>query len=526
MNFKNLLISASLIATMPALAATYYVTPEGAGTKDGSNWENAFGIEELITQAAANSNGDIYNLAGGTYKPSQTVVFKTATGAILNGSADGERTIFSGDKDDNNRATSGDANRLIRFQPNTAHGAKTNLVQINDIDFTCVYTVSNDGTDNMGALMIDNAGYVEVNSCNFYNNWSDGSRGGAAALFYRSNVVLTNCVFRNNSANYRGVIRLTSNANTKGYTTFQNCVFKDNKNYHNLGGVICAQQSQQVNLIGCTMTLNSAATQGGAIYINGKDASYANHLMIVNSTIAGNTVSGDVTEDGQIYSTQGGNISVINSIIVSRSETTKDFYFGSGGDATKFSFVSGGYNVAGSVAGVPAPAAETEAASVVLMSDSDSDSDINWLPTDHVSADNTYAEVFGTNTLNSDNQLIPAKYFAGAGSEQVKAATSNWGLPESADFGDSAEGDTPGSYAVSAGDLQTGVDEIVTENEVGSITAIGVNCYRIAGARCIEAYTISGAQVAVVAGDVIDLNSLQNGIYVLRAGNKSFKVIK
>lgn len=103
------------MAAVPMFAATYYVTPEGAGSKDGSSWENAFGVEELITAAENNENGDIYNFAAGVYQPSKTVVFKTATGATLNGSAEGERTIFSGDKDGNNNPDDGDANRLIRF---------------------------------------------------------------------------------------------------------------------------------------------------------------------------------------------------------------------------------------------------------------------------------------------------------------------------------------------------------------------------------------------------------------------------
>ena len=48
------------MASMPAFAATYYVTPDGAGTKDGSSWENAFGVAEFRTKASTNVNGDVY----------------------------------------------------------------------------------------------------------------------------------------------------------------------------------------------------------------------------------------------------------------------------------------------------------------------------------------------------------------------------------------------------------------------------------------------------------------------------------
>ena len=44
------LFAAMLAATTTALAATLYVTPTGAGNKDGSDWANAFaGIQAAET---------------------------------------------------------------------------------------------------------------------------------------------------------------------------------------------------------------------------------------------------------------------------------------------------------------------------------------------------------------------------------------------------------------------------------------------------------------------------------------------
>jgi len=47
------------------LAANLYVTPSGAGTKDGSNWDNSWS-PDVITWGAIKP-GDIILLAGGTY---------------------------------------------------------------------------------------------------------------------------------------------------------------------------------------------------------------------------------------------------------------------------------------------------------------------------------------------------------------------------------------------------------------------------------------------------------------------------
>lgn len=47
--------------------ATKYVTPEGAGDKDGSSWANAFGTAELATNIASSGNGDIFYIFSGNY---------------------------------------------------------------------------------------------------------------------------------------------------------------------------------------------------------------------------------------------------------------------------------------------------------------------------------------------------------------------------------------------------------------------------------------------------------------------------
>lgn len=519
MNLKSLLLTLSAISTLPGFAADYYVTPEGAGAKDGSSWDNAFGVEEFRTQAAANANGDIYHLAGGLYKPSATVIFKVGTGATLIGNTDGERTVFSGDKNGNNNPDNGDANRLMRFQANTVDGNSANRIVISDVDFTCVYTNTNTDSDSMGALMIDNSGDVEVNDCRFYGNWAQGNQGGPAAHLFRSTVRFNGCTFNDNNANYRGgAVRLRSDGANKGITTFYNCTFKFNTNYHNIGGAIFLAHGKELNIINSTLYGNKAQTEGAAIYANGKDDKFACRVNIVNSTIAGNVITG-TSRDGQVTSTQAANIAIANSVIVSsNAETTADFYFEGNAEDAKFSFLSGGYNYAGTILDGVAEPAKT----------------IAWADTDNHGDDCTHAAIFADNTLDSDNTVKPANFHAGATGAQVAEATASWGLPSDLDLavdrlGNTRTSDmTPGAYAAAKPDTTTGIADITSDTPAASLTALGGHLYVISGTDSPAAvYDICGHNVLNAAPSAtIDLSHMAAGVYIIKAGNTIFKVKK
>lgn len=527
MSLRKLLpVAIATLAGFQLTAATYYVSPDGAGTKDGSSWENAFDTEAFRVQASNNVNGDIYYLAGGVYYPSETIVFKVETGATLIGNADGERTIFSGDKNGNNNPDNGDASRLIRFQANTATGISTRPIVVENIDFTCVYTVNDTNKDTaptMGALMIDNSGSVTVKNCNFYGNWAQGQYGGAPCKLYRSSCVFTNCIFRNNSANYRGAaVWITSNSSTKGLATFVNCTFKNNTNYHNLG-IIFGDNFKQIDLINCTIAGNkSNGTENAAtIFVNPK-GNYPNQVTIINSTIAGNTPS-------QIgFNAAGANFRAVNSIITGAEGTTAiDF----AATETFANVISGGYNYVGPLAN-----GADEASATDLATRAEDAVASFWQPTDNVSLDNTYASVFGENKINSNNVIDPIKYIAGASGAQIEAATADWALPAGISLTTDAAGKTrtegmmPGanSFTEAEINLMTSVINTISNSDNAlSLKKIGNGIFAIEGAtHGITAYSLTGATVAHSCDNTIDLSALSTGIYILKSGNEIFKVLK
>ncbi len=521
MNFKHLLLPVMAIVPAMSFAATYYVTPDGAGSKDGSSWENAFGVEEFRAQAANNVNGDIYNLAGGVYKPSATVVFKVATGCVLNGNADGERTIFSGDRNNDSYANSGDANRLIRIVTNTVDGDNTKPVVIKNIDFTCVYVENNTDTNDMGALMVDNSGDVLVENCNFYGCWSQGVYGGPCVHSFRSTIVFRNCVFRNNSANYRGaVMRLRSNAGTKGVTTLDRCVIMNNTNYHDLGGAIFVAHGKQLNIINTTIAGNKAASRGAAIFFNGADDTYARELNVIGSTIAGNTITGEA-EGAQITSNQSAHINIVNSIIVGGNDKTAAFSFEGNVESDKFSFVSGGWNYVGAILDAVAEPAKT----VQWKEAASKDGGDQW-------GDGcTYASVFGENTVGSNGVIKPFRFEYGATGAQTEAAVADWGITAVTDYNvdqlgnERIAGRMNGAFADPL--ISTGIDDVtVGGNDVKLIVA-GNGVYCIDGYDgVVEAYNITGRRVAVTRDGEISLENMSAGMYVIKAGNAVFKIVK
>ena len=190
-----------------------------------------------------------------------------------------------------------------------------------------------------------------------------------------------------------------------------------------------------------------------------------------------------------------------NNILVSSKEYVKAT------DVEASGFVSGGYNVVG----------ETK-------------NELAWLDTDNQGAEWNFEKLFKNNTLK-DNKLIPYVYVQGASSEQLTEATKDWGLPAGINFAGRDTNVTPGACAVTEEEIKANNE---TTNAISSIMEADVRIVNLSGGLysvegyegMVEVYSLSGARVMNVAAPTVDLGSLAKGVYVLRAGTTTMKVVR
>ena len=314
------MVAASAVAS----AADFFVSPAGAGAKDGSNAENAWGIDELMTQfnstnASSFANGDNVYFAAGKYCATATLYVKM--GINLIGADGAERTIFTGDANGDGEVNEGDRDRV--FQVNTASGVGSTekCVTITNIDFEGLF-IAQGGNDTKGAFYLDNCGaLVTISKCNFTNLINSGQ--GANAFFSkRSSLKVVDCTFTGNKAANRGVVaRLQSDNNAKGWTTFERCLFADNEATGAATdpcGIVMMQHGQQMNFVNCTFYNNKVAGRAASIFdATAPDGTYKRILNVVSCTFANNTSGAEADADRvDLLMNVGSTANIMNSIVL------------------------------------------------------------------------------------------------------------------------------------------------------------------------------------------------------------------
>ena len=419
---------AALLPAAGAMAADYYVSVNGNGSKDGSSWGNALPFATFYSNVNSYANGDTFYFAGGTYyATSKTPTAITNGYTFIGGFAttltgtehttptypSATPTIFSGDVNKNGEQDAEDASRFLALKTNTKKGGDTQKpFVIQGIEFTNCYDATS--TPTHGALQLNNCYDVTIKNCRFYNNNTKKSGyGGMAFTAYRSTSFVQDCEFTNNSAVQRGgavYVWVDGIDYSKGYTVFERCLFSGNKvsdETKPLGSAIFYSHGPALWLVNCTITGNDAPS-GGAVYVNGADKSWRRETYVIGSTIAGNTGG------NQIHMSQGARLFMANSYIVGNEDdgTTAKAAIAITGSAesTEFSIVSKGYNIIGGYAN------QVENATNVP----------SWDTTDSQTSTNLYSTVFGTNTL-SNGVIKPIVTTTGYEGSALSTAVSDAG---------------------------------------------------------------------------------------------------
>lgn len=386
---------AGVLCASASFATDYYVSVEGSGEKNGSSWENAIDFTSMYGKINEYKNGDVFYFQGGTYYvPAK--VSAISNGYSFVGASTGTPTVFSGDVNGDGVATEGDASTLLFIQLATKNGDASKHFVLKNITFTGAYV----NQTRTSALRVDNSGWVDVQNCIFDKNISvyskDNNHGGPACLLERSTVNFTDCKFINNESVGRGgAIKLTSDAQTKGYTNLLRCLVSGNK-ANTLGSAIFFNHGQELNIINSVITENVSGTEGeaGAIFSIGADSNYARQITLINSTVAGNMGG------AQVLGRKDAVIRIANSIIVGDGTAPAILLQ----DKPK-SFVSNGYNIIGKYS---IGTASTSA----------------WMTSDFVSDDNTLSSIFGSNAVT--NGPVAAPY--GATQAQLEEIATTWKL--------------------------------------------------------------------------------------------------
>ena len=310
MKTKRLLTALLFVGgVISASASDYYVSPEGAGKKDGSSWENAWDLATFRDRASESNSGDSFAnndnvyFAGGKYACASTIWVRW--GVQFHGSTGAERTVFTGDT--NNDGTA-DRDRLIRV---VTRLNDDRFVTIDNIDFE-KYTLNQPSSLTINNYVITNGvGVICINECSatvtirncHFSDIANSGNGGGAILARTANLVVDDCSFRNISASSRGaVMRLTSGSNNKGVTTINNCLFEDCAvTTNDAAGLVMLQHGETLTINNSVFKNNTSAGNGGAIYCGKSESSYKRELIINNTLMYNNTaVSGAAVYWGDV----------------------------------------------------------------------------------------------------------------------------------------------------------------------------------------------------------------------------------
>lgn len=390
------LMLAGVLCASASFATDYYVSVEGSGEKNGSSWENAIAFTEMYSNINTKyQNGDVFYFQGGTYYVPAKVP-TVSKGYSFIGATTGTPTVFSGDVNGDGVANEGDAPSLLFIQLATKNGDTSKHFVLKNITFTGAYV----NQTKTSALRVDNSGWVDVQNCFFNKNISvyskDNNYGGPACLLERSTVNFTDCKFVNNESKGRGgAIKLTSDAQAKGYTTLNRCLVSGNK-ASSLGSAIFFNHGQELNIINSVITENVSGTEGevGAIFSIGAGDNFARQITLINSTVTGNKGG------AQVLGRKDADIRIANSIIVGYGTTPAISL-----QEKPKQVLSAGYNIIGKfvVKNASAPA---------------------WKTSDFVSDDNTLSSIFGTNAVTVGPLAAPY----GATQVQIEDIATSWNL--------------------------------------------------------------------------------------------------
>lgn len=329
---KKYLIFMVFILAMSELTfgAIRYVTPNGAGLKNGTSWKNAYDSTQLQTAINEPDIKGVY-VAAGTYKPTtgtdRSISFNLKSGIEIYGGFNGTETSYTQRNWEKNiTILSGDIGVPGDISDNSYHVVTSVSVTSQAIlhGFTIqdgnAYGFTNNYYDKCGGGIFNSSSAPKIINCCLKNNAAFSSGGGIFNL--NSSPYITNCTMTGNTAYSGGGI-----ADENSSATLTNCLLTGNEAIYG-GGMFIVNQTGSV-LNNCTISEN-IGNEGGGINSRGSALKLTNCLIVnnkatgeggglfayssltlINCTVAGNSGF----HGGGIYNKCWLMLSIKNSII-------------------------------------------------------------------------------------------------------------------------------------------------------------------------------------------------------------------
>ena len=245
----------------------FYVSVEAKGRKDGSNWDNAAGLEELKALLAKGAVMNVY-MSAGTYSVTDALVSEVdgADFSVYGGYPEGAKGASLKARDAKANATIFDGGGKSQIWL-----TKKGNVLFDGLTFQNGFS----GSSNGGALVFNGTGVTgKVVDCVFNGNKvTDGSNGtsglsGGAIHVGEANVTVANCSFSKNYGRNGG--SLYSN-NAEAELTVKGCTFTEDYTYNTGGSINNSNGTQTIEDCTFTRCYNMIGT-GGAVHVNGASA--------------------------------------------------------------------------------------------------------------------------------------------------------------------------------------------------------------------------------------------------------------
>lgn len=246
----------------------FYVSAAAKGRKDGSNWDNAAGLEELKALLANGAVMNVY-MSAGTYSVTDALVSEAdgADFSVYGGYPEGAKGASLKARDAKANATIFDGGGKSQIWL-----TKKGNVLFDGLNFQNGFS----GTDNDGGALVFNGIGVtgKVVDCVFNGNKvTDGSNGtsglsGGAIHVGEANVTVENCSFSKNYGRNGG--SLYSN-NAEAELTVKGCTFTEDYTYNTGGSINNSNGTQTIEDCTFTRCYNMIGT-GGAVHVNGASA--------------------------------------------------------------------------------------------------------------------------------------------------------------------------------------------------------------------------------------------------------------